>query len=124
MTEEGAHRHKSYPVVDDEDRLIGILSRADVLRWTRQDFDDAVTVGDLASKDEVFTALADDLVGDLADRMIAADISRVPILASGSGRLVGLVARRDLLQVRARMQREERDRGRLLRLSVRKAKIS
>jgi chloride channel protein, CIC family len=124
MTEEGAQRHKSYPVVDEKDGLIGILSRADVLRWTRQDLNEAVTVGDLASKDDVFTALADDLVGDLADRMVAADVSRVPILDGSGGKLVGLVARRDLLQVRARMLREEHERGRLLRLSMRKAKVS
>jgi CBS domain-containing protein len=58
-------------------------------------------------------------VGDLADRMVEADVGRVPVLERRSGKVVGLVARRDLLHVRARMQREERDRGRLLRLPMR-----
>ncbi len=32
---EAPRRHKSYPVVDEMGRLVGIVARADVLRWTR-----------------------------------------------------------------------------------------
>jgi chloride channel protein, CIC family len=119
MTADGPQRHKSYPVVDEQQHLVGIISRADILRWTREDLHEGATVGDLASSDEVLAAFADDLVGDLADRMVEADVGRVPVLERRSGKVVGLVARRDLLHVRARMQREERDRGRLLRLPMR-----
>ena len=31
-----ASRHKSYPVIDEHGKLAGIVSRADVLRWTRR----------------------------------------------------------------------------------------
>jgi chloride channel protein, CIC family len=124
MTAEGPQRHKSYPVVDDQGRLVGIISRADILRWTRDDLDEGATVGDLASSDDVLCAFPDELVGDLADRMVAADVGRVPVLERRSGKVVGLVARRDLLHVRARMQREERERGRLLRLAVRASELS
>ena len=119
MTADGPQRHKSYPVVDGQQHLVGIISRADILRWTREDLHEGATVGDLASSDDVLAAYADDLVGDLADRMVEADVGRVPVLERRSGKVVGLVARRDLLHVRARMQREERDRGRLLRLPMR-----
>ena len=61
-------------------------------------------------------ARVDDLVGDLADRMAAADTGRVPVLARGSDKAVGLVARRDLLRVRALAIRAEQERGRVLRL--------
>ena len=81
--------------------------------------DEGATVADLASKDDVLSAYADDLVADLADRMVAADVGRVPILDRHSGKVVGLVARRDLLSVRARLLREESQRAPLLRLPLR-----
>lgn len=59
------------------------------------------------------------IVGDLADRMVQADVGRVPILDRRSSKVVGLVARRDLLSVRARLLREESQRARLLRLPLR-----
>jgi chloride channel protein, CIC family len=58
MTAEGPHRHKSYPVVDDREHLVGIISRSDILRWTREDLDEGATVADLASKDDVLSAWA------------------------------------------------------------------
>ena len=57
----------------------------------------------------------DELVGRLADRMAAADTGRVPILSRADGTLIGLVARRDLLRVRASVVRQEREREVLLR---------
>jgi chloride channel protein, CIC family len=119
MTAEGSRRHKSYPVVDEADRLRGIVSRSDILRWTREGVEGGHSVGDLTSNRDVLFAYADDLVGDLADRMAAADIGRVPVIERGSGKVIGLVARRDLLHVRARALREEEQRSRLLRLPAR-----
>jgi CBS domain-containing protein len=116
MTTEGNRRHKSYPVVDDEGRLLGMVSRGDVLRWMRDDSDDDATLGQYLEDGEPFFAHSDELVGPLADRMALKDIARVPIVDRTSGKVVGLVARRDLLRVRTRNIREERDRRRLLRL--------
>jgi CIC family chloride channel protein len=46
----------------------------------------------------------------------AAGIGCVPILRRGDDALVGLVARRDLLRVRAAVVRQEREREVLIRL--------
>jgi CIC family chloride channel protein len=116
MAAEGPRRHKGYPVVDAKDHLIGMVSRADVLRWMREGVDEATTLADVLADEEIFSAYADDLVGDLADRMAVADIGRVPVLDRTTKGIVGLVARRDLLRVRARVIREERERRRILRL--------
>jgi len=48
-------RHKSYPVVEAQDRLVGLVSRSDILRWTREGVDDRVTLGDVAAKDDIFS---------------------------------------------------------------------
>lgn len=116
MAAEGPKRHKSYPVVDDTEQLLGMVSRSDVLRWAREGWGDARTLADMQNG-ETFIAYSDDLVGDLADRMAAADVGRVPILERESGQVVGLVARRDLLRVRTHAIREERVRRRVLRLA-------
>jgi hypothetical protein len=46
------------------------------------------------------------LVDDSADRIVQADVARVPILDRRNSKVVGLVARRDPLNVRARLLRE------------------
>jgi CBS domain-containing protein len=112
---EGATRHKSYPVVDEEDRAIGMVSRSDVLRWTREGWNTGDTLASRSTGAPV-VGYPEELVGQLADRMAAADLGRVPIVERQTGKLVGLVARRDLLAVRQQIIREENDRGRILKL--------
>ncbi|MEO8896711.1 MAG: chloride channel protein, partial [Rhizomicrobium sp.] len=101
-------RHKSYPVVDETGRLVAMVSRADVLRWTREGWAPGETLGDLDN--EMVTAFADELTGALADRMAETGASRVPVVTRESGELVGIVARRELLRVRALALRAEQDR--------------
>ncbi|HEY5209101.1 MAG TPA: chloride channel protein [Stellaceae bacterium] len=108
-------RHKSYPVIDDNGRLVGMAARADALRWTVAGWPSGQTLGDLVADQYLAVGYEDELVGRLADRMAADDVSRVPILRRGDNKMVGLVARRDLLRVRASVARQERDREVLLR---------
>jgi CIC family chloride channel protein len=116
-TENGVKRHKSYPVVDDEDRVVGVVSRADVLRWSREGWPQGQTLEEREDFGEVFVGYTDELVGHLADRMATADVGRVPVVDRATGKLAGLLARRDLLRVRASAARLERERARPLRLS-------
>jgi chloride channel protein, CIC family len=113
----GQHRHKSYPVVSQDGRLAGMVSRADVLRWSRGGWPDDATLGATQTSEDLVIGYTDELVGHLADRMAERDAGRVPILDRATGHIVGLVARRDLLRVRARFSIEERERRKLLRLA-------
>jgi CIC family chloride channel protein len=108
-------RHKSYPIVDEEGRVLRMITRSDVLRWTMDGWPSGECLGDVVSERELVTGYEDDLVGQLADRMAAADVSRVPILRHSDDTLVGLVARRDLLRVRATVIKHEREREVLIR---------
>jgi CBS domain-containing protein len=107
------HRHKSYPVIDEQGRCVGMVSRADVLRWTT-DSEDDIALGEALSDKEIIQGWADELVGALADRMTHADIGRLPILDEHR-KLVGLVARKDLLRTRARLLPHEHERTAPLR---------
>lgn len=117
------HRHKSYPVVTADRVVSGMVSRADVLAWLGENssIDRTASLGDVLVDEPLF-GRPDELVGHLADRMAENGIGRVPVIDE-SGKLVGLVARKDLLAARARRVAEERDRARLLvrRRVVRKA---
>lgn len=115
------HLHKSYPVVDEDGGALGMVSRADALRWLTKGWPPGATLADIAAGTQPFVGYADELVGQLADRMAVADVSRVPIVRRSDGKLVGIIARKDLLQVRARMlaQEQERERRPLLRSAAR-----
>ena len=104
----GEDRHKTYPVVDQDGRVSAMVSRADVLRWAREGWGPGETLGDLDG--EVITAFADELAGAVADRMAETGASRVPVVTRENGQLVGLVARRELLRVRALALKAEQDR--------------
>jgi CBS domain-containing protein len=117
MSADGPHRHKSYPILSPDGRLAGIVSRADILRWSREGWPAEATLGSLQKSDHLITGYDDESVADLADRMSAADVGRVPIVERATGKLVGLVARRDLFRVRARALRDEQERQKLLRLA-------
>lgn len=108
-------RHKSYPVVDADYHPIGIVARSEALRWTMEQGTAEHTLGDMVASGHLVTGYDDELIGQLADRMIDADVGRVPILRRDDGKLIGLVARRDLLRVRAHLTRSEREREALLR---------
>jgi len=112
---EGKRRHKSYPVVNAENRVVGIVSRSDVLRWTRDGWKEGETLASRTENVSLVLGYPDEIVGHLADRMAAAEVGRVPIVSRGTGALVGLVARRDLLHVRSRTVREEQERSQSLR---------
>jgi H+/Cl- antiporter ClcA/CBS domain-containing protein len=113
-------RHKSYPVVDPKGRLVAMVSRADALRWTVEGWNAEKSLAEQLPDQDLLIGYEDDLVGPLADRMAVAEIGRVPILRRGAGEgadtVVGLVARRDLLRVRAKVGVHEQDRERLIRL--------
>jgi H+/Cl- antiporter ClcA/CBS domain-containing protein len=108
-------RHRSYPVIDAAGTVIGMVGRAEVLRWMMAGWPEGQTLDAQLPERDIVIGYEDEPVGVLADRMAAADIGRVPILRRRDGALFGLVARRDLLRVRASAQRHEAERAALIR---------
>ena len=109
-------RHKSYPVADQDGKVLGMVSRADALRWLRDVDSLEKPLHEQVAGQELVVGYDDELTGQLADRMTATDTGRIPILSRKSGALVGLVARRDLLRVRANVMRQEHEREALIRV--------
>ncbi len=107
--DEGRH-HKSYPILDAEGLVVGMVSRADVLRWRAETPHGDETLFDRASDSSLIVGYADEPVSHLADRMVAADVGRVPIVNRDTPSLVGLVSRKDLLRIRATAKSAEASR--------------
>ena len=109
--EDGAHH--AYPVVDRAGRPVGLVSRSDALDWALEERDgDAAegTLGERVSDADLAVVHPGDVVSHAIDVMLAAGQGRLPVTDPQSGRLVGLLTRKDLLQVRATVVRAEAER--------------
>jgi CIC family chloride channel protein len=100
-------RHKSYPLIAADGRVEGMVSRADVLRWKADNLHGRDTLYDRISDLALPVGHPDETVSMLASRMAAAGLGRISILDRNSQRLVGLVARKDLLKTWAAAKHAE-----------------
>jgi len=102
--------HRVYPVVDTFSRPVGLVSRADALRWMVEGGHDGETIAQHLSDTLPAVVHPGDVVTHAVDVMLAADQGRLPVTDPESGALVGLISRKDLLQIRAGVTRLEGDR--------------
>jgi H+/Cl- antiporter ClcA/CBS domain-containing protein len=103
--------HRSYPVVDPAERLVGLVSRTDALRWQiakRSEGRLAEALSDASTQ----YAFPDTPCGQVADMMVESGVGRVPIVDHESRRVVGIISRQDLLKVRSGQKRVEKARSR------------
>ena len=103
-------RHRVYPVIDEQGRAVGLVSRADALRWRIEGGHSGEQVGDLISDAALAVVHPQDVVTRAVDLMLQSDQGRLPVIDPASGRLVGLITRKDLLQVRASITQSEGER--------------
>jgi CBS domain-containing protein len=92
------HRISGAPVVDDDGRLLGVLSETDLLEVVIQDSYHDQAVGNVADymKSPPETVDADADIYSLAERFRAERRHRYPVVRDG--RLVGQISRRDVLR--------------------------
>ncbi len=105
-----AGRHRSYPVLDPAGRPVGFVSRADALLWRTEGGHDGERLGERISDASLSIVHPDDVTARAVDVMLASDQGRLPVTNRKTGVLVGLLTRKDLLQVRGAVTRSEGDR--------------
>lgn len=106
-------RHEALLILDDKDRLGGIITRGDVLRALEKDSSGAASVQEAGSSHLVVT-YPDELVSEAAAKLLRFDIGRLPVVDRGDERkVVGYVGRASILAARLlRFQDEHvRERG-------------
>jgi CBS domain-containing protein len=121
-------RVSAFPVVDDDGKVVGVVSEADllpketldtgyaagipemtsrVLYLRDQEKAESVTAGDLMTRPAV-TAVPEDTVEHAARLMYVTRVKRLPVV-DAQGHLVGIVSRADVLSVFDRPDREIRE---------------
>lgn len=96
------------PVLDAEDRVIGVVSATDLRRDRRTTATGGVLTAGAVMSAPARTVRADDSVVRAARLMSTGGIERLPVVDE-EARLVGMVTRRDVLQIFARTDAEIRD---------------
>jgi CBS domain-containing protein len=106
--------HRSYPVVDSEGRLTGLVSRTDALRWQVSAKAEG-ELGEHLSDASTRFAFPSTPCGEVADTMVETGVGRVPIVDPETRRVVGIISRQDLLKVRSTQEKGEKVRSRAKR---------
>ncbi|WP_241127225.1 chloride channel protein [Novosphingobium terrae] len=101
-------KHRSYPVVDEDQRLLGLVSRSDALRWRVEGASGEQTLAEVVSDASQPFARRQSPIGDVADLMVETGIGRIPIVQDDSARVIGILSRHDLLKARSTTRGAER----------------
>jgi H+/Cl- antiporter ClcA len=102
--------HPSFPVVDGDGHVLGIVDPPAVLRWRRAGKHRETPLHDLLAGTKPVVAYPDDYIDGLINLMTRANVAHIPIVSREDGRLLGYLGWKDLINVRARLQAEERER--------------
>jgi len=110
------HRVSAFPVLDEDNKVVGVVSEADLLAKEALEYGGgrvsgmlhhreqakaaATTAADLMSKPPV-TVGPNDLVSHAARLMYARKVKRLPVV-DDDGKLIGIVSRADVLSVYSR----------------------
>jgi H+/Cl- antiporter ClcA/CBS domain-containing protein len=103
--------HRSYPVIDDKGRLLGLASRTDALRWQVADRKDG-TLEEALSDSATQFVFPQTPTSAVADMMVESGVGRVTVIDHETKRVVGIISRQDLLKVRERHKKAEQIRTR------------
>ena len=102
-----AVRHQGIPVVDDDGKLAGMVTRGDILRALERDPEGRMSVLEAGSRELVVT-YADELLYDAAGKMLRYNIGRLPVVQRDDNRtLVGYLGRSGIMAARMRRFEEE-----------------
>jgi CBS domain-containing protein len=123
---DGRRPHQAYPVVDETGRLLGVVTRTNLLEdWiaaalTDSDGDRSAGLEHIITYDlihrEPITVYPWESCRAAAERMAENGVGRLPVVSPDDpGKVIGIVTRSDLLKPRAKTVEEEVRRERLIR---------
>lgn len=92
--------HRSYPIVDQDGCLLGLVSRTDVLRWQMDITLWHASLAEVLSDASLPFGIPHQPVGAVADLMVETGVGRIPIIEPTTRRVIGILSRHDLLKAR------------------------
>jgi len=102
-----ATRHPSFPVINEERRVLGVIDPPLVQSWLRAGKPPESVIGALLVGITVPLAHPDEYLEGVLTRMLKANAAHVPVVARGDARLVGYLSWRDLLRAWEQAQQQE-----------------
>jgi chloride channel protein, CIC family len=100
-------KHQGMFILDPEGKLVGVITRGDVLRALDKDPSGAMSVVDAGTRDVIVT-YPNESLHEASAKMLRNDIGRLPVVESGnSGRVVGYLGRPGIMAARLRRLDEE-----------------
>lgn len=110
--------HNLLPVLDGDQRLVGVITRSELAAWLEAvpGNGDGVELGDRVRR-EFVSAFPDETLRTVVYRMAATGLTRMLVVDRADPRqLLGTISLRDLLKARTRHLEEEQRRERVLPL--------
>ncbi len=100
-------RHQAFPIMDESERLVGLITRGDLLQALGADPEGEVTVL-RAGSTTLQVTYPDERLSDALTRMLRHDIGRLPVVhPADPGQLLGYLSRSGILRARLRRLDEE-----------------
>ena len=101
-------RRQDWPIVDDAGRLVGLITRGDLVRALEREGSEEQTVLDAGSQ-RLVVAYTDELLEEATAKMLEHDIGRLPVVQRDDPtRLIGFLGRAGVMTVLLQATREER----------------
>jgi len=97
---------RHFPVVDEHNNLLGVVSDRDVLRQIGAAGGGKVKISDIMTRD-VETTTADTAAADALELMLDKKIGCLPVTAEDDNHLVGMITETDFLQVALKALNDE-----------------
>jgi len=106
-------RRQGTPIVDAQGKLVGIITRSDLMQAAEKSDLGPLTVLEAGTADPI-VAYPDELMSEAVERMLRHDIGRLPVVSREDPKhLVGYLGRSGVMAARVRLYEEEnlRERG-------------
>ncbi len=105
-------RRQGTLIMDDQNRLVGIITRGDIVRALRQNQNEEMTVAEAGSSD-LEVAFPDEPLHAALTTMLKRDVGRLPVVKRNDRtRVVGYLGRAAILSARMKLHEEENIRQR------------
>jgi chloride channel protein, CIC family len=105
--ERNLSRRQGTLIVNEQNRLVGIITRGDIVRALRQNENPAMTVGEACSRD-LTVAFPDEPIHSAITKMLNRGIGRLPVVErNDTTRVIGYLGRAAILSARMRLHEEE-----------------
>ena len=109
-------KHPSFPVVDRDKHVLGIVDPPALMAWRRSGKPREAKLAELVSGQSIVRTYPDEFLDELIERMTRANVAHTAVVSRDDRRLVGYVSWRDLLRARSRTKAEETQRAILYRM--------